>query len=71
MNSSPLPLPEGSVDQNLRVNLDHAWYVELQEKGLKVNTTLTQLPIIMDKVSQEIFPIHQRRMEVFDKPFKT
>ena len=66
MNSSPLPLPEGSVDQNIRVNLDPAWYVELQEKGLKVNTTLAQLPVIMDKVSQAIFPIHQRRMEVFD-----
>merc|ERR1711867_164552 len=66
MNSSPLPLPEDSVDQNIRVNLDPAWYVELQEKGLKVNTTLAQLPIIMDKVAQEIFPVHQRRMEVFE-----
>ena len=66
MNSSQSPLPEGSVDQNIRVNLDPSWYVELQEKGLKVNTTLAQLPVIMDKVAQEIFPIHQRRMEVFD-----
>ena len=29
MNSSPSPLPEGSVDQNIRVNLDPSWYVEL------------------------------------------
>ena len=66
MNSSPSPLPKSSVDQNIRVNLDPSWYVELQEKGLKVNTTLAQLPIIMDEVSQEIFPIHKKRMEVFD-----
>ena len=66
MNSSQSPIPDGSVDQNIRVNLDPSWYVELQEKGLKVNTTLAELPIIMDKVAQEIFPIHQRRMKVFE-----
>merc|ERR1711888_306056 len=66
MKSSPLPLPEGSINENLRVNMDPYWYVELQEKGLVDNTTLEMLPTIMDKVSQAIFPIHQRRMEVFD-----
>ena len=66
MNSSQSPIPDGSVETNIRVHLDPSWYVELQEKGLKVNTTLAQLSVIMDKVAQEIFPIHQRRMEVFD-----
>ena len=35
MNSSQSPLTEGSVDQNIRVNLDPSWYVELQEKEFK------------------------------------
>ena len=71
MNSSQSPIPEGSVDTNIRVHLDPSWYVELQEKGLKVNTTLAELPIIMDKVAQEIFPIHQRRMKVFKSEQKS
>ena len=39
MKSSQSPIPEGSVDTNIRVHLDPWWYVELQEKGLKSTTT--------------------------------
>merc|ERR1711895_249309 len=46
--------------------MDPYWYVELQEKGVVDYTTLVTLPTIMRKVSQAMFPIHQRRMEVFD-----
>ena len=65
MKSSQSPIPEGSVDTNIRVHLDPWWYVELQEKGLKGTTILADIPLIMDKVALEIFPIHQRRMKVF------
>ena len=33
IKSSSLPLPEGAINENLRVNMDPHWYVELQEKG--------------------------------------
>ena len=71
MNSSQSPIPEGSVDTNIRVHLDPSWYVELQEKGLKVTTILADIPLIMDKVAQEIFPIHQRRMKVLKSEQKS
>ena len=43
IKSSSLPLPEGAINDNLRVNMDPSWYVELQEKGLDNNTTIEHL----------------------------
>ena len=66
IKSSSLPLPEGAINENLRVNMDPHWYVELQEKGLNDNTTLDGLTTVMSKVAQAMFPIHQRRIEVLE-----
>ena len=45
--------------------MDPWWYVELKHKGLDINTDLISFPKIMDIVSREKFPIHNRRMRVF------
>merc|ERR1711895_414749 len=66
IKSSSLPLPEGAINDNLRVNMDPSWYVELEEKGLDNSTTIEELTTLMNKVATAKFPIHTRRIEVFE-----
>ena len=40
--------------------------MELEEKGLDNNTTIDELTILMKKVAIAKFPIHTRRIEVFE-----
>ena len=63
IKSSSLPLPEGAINESLRVNMDPHW---IQEKGLDNNTTIEGLTTLMNKVAQAMFPIHQRRIELFE-----
>merc|ERR1712236_56482 len=66
IKSSTFPLPEGAINDNIRVNMDPSWYVELEEKGLDNNTMIEELTTLMKKVAIAKFPIHPRRIEVFE-----
>merc|ERR1712236_55301 len=66
IKSSTFPLPEGAINDNIRVNMDPSWYLELEEKGLDNNTTIEELTTLMKKVAIAKFPIHTRRIEVFE-----
>ena len=65
MNSAGTAIPRDAVFSHLRVYMDPWWYTELGHKGLDINTDLFNFPKIMDIVSREQFPIHSRRMRVF------
>ena len=60
MNSAGTAVPSDAVFSHLRVHMDPWWYVELKHKGLDINTDLISFPKIMDIVSHENFPIHNR-----------
>ena len=65
MNSAGTAIPNDAVFSHLRVHMDPFWYTELIHKGLDIKTELVNFPRIMDIVSFEKFPIHNRRMRVF------
>ena len=65
MNSSGTAIPSEAVFSHLRVHMDPFWYTELIHKGLNIKTELAMFPRLMDLVSFDKFPIHNRRMRVF------
>ena len=65
MNSSGSVIPMEAVFSNLRVHMDPFWYTELIGKGLNIKTELQTFPRLMDEVSFDKFPLHNRRMKVF------
>ena len=65
MNSSGSVIPIEAVFSNLRVHMDPFWYTELIGKGLNIKTELPTFPRLMDEVSFYKFPLHNRRMKVF------
>ena len=65
MNSSGTAIPSEAVFSHLRVHMDPFWYTELIHKGLDIKTELITFPRLMDMVSFDKFPIHNRRMRVF------
>merc|ERR1712236_6814 len=71
IKSSPFDLPEGAINDNIRVCMDPSWYVELEERGLDNNTTIGELTTLMQMVAMAKFPIHQRRVDVFECKQKT
>merc|ERR1712215_611434 len=71
IKSPPFDLPEGAINDNIRVCMDSSWYVELEEKGIKNNTTIGELTTLLQKVAMAKFPIHQRRVDVFECKQKT
>merc|ERR1712215_617310 len=71
IKSSPFELPDGAINDNIRVCMDSSWYVELEEKGIKNNTTIEEITTLLQRVAMAKFPIHQRRVDVFECKQKT